>query len=83
MFVHRGAGNGEILIRQEEDMNYQFFPRSQGLNAEMQSIVECFHAADVQINSAANTLKSDDVLAILKDSLLAQGYRVEKGKKKR
>jgi len=61
-------------------IKYQFFPRSVGINENIQKIVDCFKAVDSQICSPEHTLSSNEVLNILKESLLVIPMQVEQGK---
>ncbi len=61
-------------------IRYQFFPRSVGINQQIQKIIDCFRAADAQICSPEHTLPSNEVLKILRDSLLSIPMQVEQGK---
>lgn len=63
-------------------IRYQFFPRSVGINEQIQKIVDCFRAVDDQICSPRHTLSSNEVLAILRDGLLEVPMQVERGKAK-
>ena len=60
----------------------QFFPRSTGINDQIQKIVDCFKVVDDQICSPEHTLSSNEVLTILRDILLAVPMQVEQGKAK-
>ncbi len=64
------------------NIEFQFFPRSQGLTTSMEEVVECFEANSSKIQSAEYNLNSNDVLEELRPSLEKIGYKVEKGKKK-
>jgi hypothetical protein len=61
-------------------MKYQFFPRSQGTTPAIQKVIECFERNSTAINSLSHTLSSNEVLAVLRESLAASGFRVEIGK---
>lgn len=63
-------------------IRYQFFPRSVGINEQIQKIVDCFQAVDDQISSPKHTLSSNEVLTVLKERLLAVPMQVEQGKTK-
>jgi len=62
-------------------MKYQFFPRSQGMTAEMKAIVNCFENVYGEINSEKHNLNSNEVLDKLYYSLTEIGFAVETGKK--
>lgn len=61
-------------------INYQFFPRSQGVNQEIQSIIRCFENVADEINSESHQLSSNEVLEIVRSHLESIGFIVEKGK---
>lgn len=63
-------------------IRYQFFPRSVGINEQIQKIIDCFKTVDDQICSPEHTLSSNEVLTILRKMLLAVPMQVEKGKAK-
>ena len=63
-------------------IRYQFFPRSVGINEQIQKIIDCFKAVDDQICSPEHTLSSNEVLTILRKMLLAVPMQVERGKTK-
>src|SRR5687768_14276130 len=63
-------------------IKFQFFPRSQGITSEIESIVNCFRSVDSEIGSATKNLSSDKVLAKLRFGLETLGFRVESGKSK-
>jgi hypothetical protein len=63
-------------------IKFQFFPRSVGINEQIQKIVDCFKAVDDQICSPEHTLQSNEVLTILRDALIAVPMQVERGKTK-
>ena len=62
-------------------INFQFFPRSHGLTSEIRDIIECFKKVDAEKDVNAH-LKSNDMLALLRPGLEAQGFQVETGKAK-
>ncbi|MEF9956358.1 MAG: hypothetical protein RSA22_05495 [Acinetobacter sp.] len=64
------------------NINYQFFPRSHGINAEMRKVIDCFVSAENDIRSDRFNLKSNDVLQRLQPHLSSIGYHVEIGKAK-
>jgi hypothetical protein len=61
-------------------IKYQFFPRSVGINEQVQRIIDCFLSADKEICSPEHTLTSNAVLSILRTKLLEVPMRVEQGK---
>lgn len=62
-------------------INFQFFPRSQGVTDEMKSVINAFKSVEISIDSETKNLKSDDVLSELRPHLEKIGYHVEAGKK--
>ncbi len=63
-------------------IKFQFFPRSQGITAEIEGVINCFRIVEADIGSATKNLSSDKVLEKLRVGLEAQGFRVESGKTK-
>lgn len=63
-------------------IQYQFFPRSIGINDEMAKVVDCFVNANDGITSDNKSLMSNEVLAILKPYFESIGFAVECGKSK-
>lgn len=63
-------------------IQYQFFPRSQGITKEILSIIESFKSIENQIDSETKELKSNDVLNLVRPFLEKLNYRVETGKSK-
>lgn len=63
-------------------IQYQFFPRSRGINTEMSRIVNCFVNANDKISSDNNDLTSNEVLAVLRPYFESIGFAVECGKSK-
>lgn len=63
-------------------IQYQFFPRSQGITKEILSIIESFKSIEKQIDSETKELKSNDVLNLVRPFLEKLNYRVETGKSK-
>lgn len=61
-------------------INYQFFPRSQGINNDIRKVIDCFIAVEDEINSEKFNLKSNDVLQKLQPCLTQLGYKVETSK---
>jgi len=62
-------------------INYQFFPRSQGVTPEIRDIIDCFKRVDAERDEKIH-LKSNDMLALLRPGLEALGFQVETGKAK-
>lgn len=63
-------------------IQYQFFPRSQGITAEIKSIIESFKSVEKEIDSSCNELKSNDVLNKVRPFLEKNNFTVETGKSK-
>lgn len=62
-------------------MVYQFFPRSHGITAEINKVVNCFESIKDKIDSTSNNLRSNEVLEILRPQLVNINFSVETGKK--
>lgn len=62
-------------------INYQFFPRSQGVTDEMKAVINAFKNIEAKIDSSTKNLSSNEVLAELRPYLERIGYHVETGKK--
>lgn len=60
-------------------INYQFFPRSQGITEKISEIINCFEKVDNSKNKGQH-LKSNEMLAMLRPHLEAIGFKVESGK---
>lgn len=63
-------------------IRYQFFPRSMGVNSDVQKIVDCFVLCNDLIESPKFTYSSNEVLEILKEHLTKVPMNVEIGKSK-
>ncbi len=63
-------------------LNFQFFPRSQGLTEEIKDVISCFEEHDNKIDSELNNLTSNEVLNVVRKSLEKNGLTVERGKDK-
>lgn len=63
-------------------VRFQFFPRSMGINDNINNIINSFKAVENMIDSKSNNLVSNDVLAILRPHLEACKFKVEIGKSK-
>ncbi|MDR3235572.1 MAG: hypothetical protein LBT48_02450 [Prevotellaceae bacterium] len=61
-------------------LQYQLFPRSFGINAEVEAVINCFEKNYEAIKSPNNTLNSDGVLKIISGALKALGFSVEESK---
>lgn len=61
-------------------IRFQFFPRSVGINDQVQKIIDCFLEVSDKICSPEHTLSSNEVLSILKEKLLDVPMRVEQSK---
>ena len=60
-------------------INFQFFPRSQGVTPRIKQIIDCFKAVDA-LKQEDNHLKSNEMLALLRPYLEGIDFSVEKGK---
>ena len=63
-------------------LQYQLFPRSFGINAEVEAVIDCFQKNYDVIKSPENNLNSDGVLKIISDDLKQFGFSVEESKAK-
>lgn len=63
-------------------IRFQFFPRSQGINNEIQSVISCFQLEYDKIKSPDFNLSSNDVLEIVRPHLEKFGFTCETGKTK-
>lgn len=61
-------------------INYQFFPRSQGVNPQIQQVIKCFENVADEISSDNHQLSSNKVLAIVRKNLEDINFVVETGK---
>ena len=61
-------------------INYQFFPRSQGVNQEIKEVIQCFKDIIDEIDSTKHQLTSNEVLAAARENLEKLDFIVEKGK---
>ena len=63
-------------------IQFQFFPRSQGITSQMKSIISCFEMVSDKIKSPKNTLSSNSVLELVSPHLQKLDFKVESGKSK-
>ena len=63
-------------------LQYQLFPRSFGINAEVEAVIDCFQKNYDVIKSPENNLNSDGVLKTISDDLKQLGFSVEESKAK-
>lgn len=63
-------------------IQYQFFPRSQGIVGDIRRVIESFKDVEAEIDSASKELNSNAVLAKVRPFLEKNGYTVETGKGK-
>ncbi len=61
-------------------LQFQFFPRSQGVTKDIQPIVDCFREVFEQIRSDKYEKKSNEVLSLVRPFLQKIGFKVERGK---
>lgn len=63
-------------------IQYQFFPRSQGITPDIKQVIDCFLEVNNKIDSDFNNLNSNGVLKELQKPLTKIGYSVETSKAK-
>ncbi len=63
-------------------IQFQFFPRSQGITPNIKSVIDCFIEANGKIDSDFNNLNSNAVLKELSKPLSKLGFKVELSKAK-
>ncbi|MBN2729798.1 MAG: hypothetical protein JXR53_11295 [Bacteroidales bacterium] len=61
-------------------INFQFFPRSQGISPNIRNVIDCFIKAENEIDSELFNLKSNEVLQRIQPYLSELGYKVETSK---
>lgn len=63
-------------------IQFQFFPRSRGINKEIENIINCFNVVNDDIDSSTHTsLESNEVLAKVGPHLEKIGFSIEHSKK--
>lgn len=63
-------------------IRFQFFPRSQGINVEIQSVISAFQIEYERLKSPDFNLSSNEVLEIVRPHLEKIGFTCETGKTK-
>ncbi len=63
-------------------IQFQFFPRSQGITPKIKAIIDCFVEANGKIDSDYKNLNSNAVLKELSEPLTKLGFKVELSKSK-
>jgi hypothetical protein len=63
-------------------IQFQFFPRSQGITKEIRAVISCFELEIDKIKSSKNNLSSNEVLELIRPHLQELGFNVETGKSK-
>lgn len=63
-------------------LNFQLFPRSIGMTAELKAVISCFENNYEKIKSPKNNLNSNDVLRSIADDLRKLNFKVEASKAK-
>ncbi|MFN0081059.1 MAG: hypothetical protein ACKVOM_00945 [Ferruginibacter sp.] len=63
-------------------IRFQFFPRSQGITKDIQTIISCFELEDHNIKSPEFDLSSNQVLEFVRPHLEKAGFICETGKSK-
>lgn len=70
------------MAKSNNTLQFQFFPRSQGINPQIRSVINCFEKEIDNIKSPNNNLSSNQVLEIVRPHLEALNFTVETGKSK-
>lgn len=60
-------------------INYQFFPRSQGISLELREVINAFKEVD-KTRGGSQQLQSNEMLALIRPHLESLHFKVEKGK---
>ena len=63
-------------------IQYQFFPRSQGITQQIREVINCFETVNNKIDSEKFYLKSNEVLNELAEHLIKYNFNVETSKSK-
>ncbi len=63
-------------------IRFQFFPRSQGINQQIQNIISCFEIESDKIKSPDFNLSSNEVLEVIRPHLEKINFICETGKSK-
>ena len=66
----------------DSSIDYQFFPRSEGVVNSLTEVILSFDKVSSEISSSKHKHNSNQVLEILRPSLEELGFKVESGKKK-
>lgn len=61
-------------------MKWMYYPKNKTIPESLKSVINVFEANESKISSHEQTLKSDEVLAVLKTDLESNGFIVEKDK---
>lgn len=61
-------------------IRFQFFPRSQGINQQIQTIISCFEIESERIKSPDFNLSSNEVLEVIRPHLEKLNFICESGK---
>ncbi len=62
-------------------INWQYFPKSDSIPSHLRSVVEIIQQSEDAIKSSSNKLNSNQVLSVLRKSLVDLGFAVEQDKK--
>ncbi|MDO5413960.1 MAG: hypothetical protein Q4F78_00720 [Bacillota bacterium] len=71
---------GMVEKKGKRNMRWTNYPKNRKVNAAVLNVIEVFEKNISKINSASNTLKSNEVLAIVREDLMKCEFLVEKGK---
>ena len=63
-------------------INWLYYPKNIKIDEMSQNVIHIFEEKEYEIDSYTHNYKSDDVLSIVKNGLINNGFSVEKGKKK-
>ncbi|MDQ0197096.1 hypothetical protein [Neobacillus ginsengisoli] len=61
-------------------INWQFYPKSQRITADLEQVLKVFYKHSETIKSPERMLSSNDVLRVIKEDLEILHYKVESGK---
>jgi hypothetical protein len=70
------------ITKMNKGLRFQFFPRSQGINTQIKSVISCFEKEIDKIKSPENDLTSNQVLSVIRPHLEKINFTVETRKSK-